>query len=52
MIDTAEMYGDGRSEQLIGQAIKGMTAADYFLYRRYIRIMPEEEKFSKVCSRH
>lgn len=52
LIDTAEMYGDGRSEQLIGRAIQGYDRAGYFLYRRYIRIMPEEEKFSKVCSRH
>lgn len=39
MIDTAEMYGDGLSEQLIGQAIKGYEREKIFLV-------------SKVCPHH
>lgn len=31
LIDTAEMYGNGRSEQLIGQAIKGYDREKIFL---------------------
>ena len=31
LIDTAEMYGSGRSESLIGQAIKGEKREDLFL---------------------
>lgn len=30
-IDTAEMYGDGRSEQLIGRAIQGYDRSRLFL---------------------
>lgn len=31
LIDTAEMYGEGRSETLIGEAIKGIPRDDYML---------------------
>ena len=31
MIDTAEMYGDGRSEILIGNALRGIKREDYML---------------------
>ncbi|MDR2650303.1 MAG: aldo/keto reductase [Clostridiales bacterium] len=31
LIDTAEMYGDGRSEILIGKALKGSKREDYLL---------------------
>ena len=31
LIDTAEMYGDGKSEQLIGRAIKGYDRSRLFL---------------------
>ena len=31
LIDTAEMYGDGKSEQLIGRAIKGYDRSKLFL---------------------
>ena len=31
LIDTAEMYGSGRSEQLIGEAIRGMDRNGLFL---------------------
>lgn len=31
MIDTAEMYGDGRAEQLVGEVVKGAKREDLFL---------------------
>ena len=31
LIDTAEMYGDGRSEQLIGRALQGIPRKEYLL---------------------
>ena len=31
LIDTAEMYGDGKAEQLIGRAIKGYDRSRLFL---------------------
>jgi aryl-alcohol dehydrogenase-like predicted oxidoreductase len=31
MIDTAEMYGEGKSEELVGQAIRGYKRDDLFL---------------------
>ena len=30
IIDTAEMYGDGKSEELVGEAIKAMIEINYF----------------------
>lgn len=36
VIDTAEMYGDGRSEELVGEAIRGSVTA-YFWSPRCIR---------------
>lgn len=35
LIDTAEMYGDGKSESLIGEAIKDLIGQDYILFLRY-----------------
>ena len=34
IIDTAEMYGEGKSEKLIGQAIKGYDRSKLFLISR------------------
>jgi diketogulonate reductase-like aldo/keto reductase len=31
MIDTAEMYGDGRSETLVGEALRGMNREEVYL---------------------
>lgn len=31
LIDTAEMYGDGRSEELVGEAIRGLDRTSLFL---------------------
>ena len=31
LIDTAEMYGSGKSEQLIGEAIKGIDRSSLFI---------------------
>ena len=31
MIDTAEMYGEGRAEELVGEAVKGYKREDLFL---------------------
>ena len=36
-IDTAEMYGDGRAEELVGQAIKGIPRRDLFLVSKVLR---------------
>lgn len=38
VIDTAEMYGDGRSEELVGEAIRGIRDS-VFLVSRCIRKM-------------
>ncbi|MCR5770654.1 MAG: aldo/keto reductase, partial [Butyrivibrio sp.] len=36
MIDTAEMYGDGLSEELVGQAIKGMDRESLYLVSKVL----------------
>ena len=35
-IDTAEMYGNGRAEELVGQAIKGIPRRDLFLVSKVL----------------
>lgn len=35
VIDTAEMYGDGQSEKLVGQAIKGYDRSHLFLISKF-----------------
>lgn len=35
LIDTAEMYGSGRSERLVGEAISGMTAKVFLWCPRF-----------------
>lgn len=35
VIDTAEMYGDGQSEELIGEAIKGYDREKLFLISKF-----------------
>lgn len=37
LLDTAEMYGDGRSEELVGEAIRGMEREKLFLVSK---VMP------------
>lgn len=36
LIDTAEMYGSGRSERLVGKAIKGCTREELFLVSKVL----------------
>ena len=36
LIDTAEMYGDGRSEELIGEAIKGIPRGEVLLVSKVL----------------
>ena len=35
IIDTAEMYGEGKSESLVGEAIKGYSRSDLFLITKF-----------------
>jgi diketogulonate reductase-like aldo/keto reductase len=50
LIDTAEMYGDGETEELVGEAIEGMRD-DVFLVSK---VLPEHATFSgtiQACDR-
>jgi aryl-alcohol dehydrogenase-like predicted oxidoreductase len=38
LIDTAEMYADGRAEELVGEAMKG-SRNEVFLVRRFFPTM-------------
>ncbi len=38
-IDTAEMYGEGKSETLVGQAIQPMTGISYLSLLNFTRFM-------------
>lgn len=45
VIDTAEMYGNGRSESLVGEAIKGMQRDDLFIIDK---VLPSNASTSKM----
>jgi len=45
VIDTAEMYGNGRSEELVGEAIKPYPRAKIFLISK---VLPQNASRSKM----
>lgn len=51
MIDTAEMYGEGKSEELVGQAIRGYKRDDLFLVSK---VYPHNagKKMLSACLNH
>jgi aryl-alcohol dehydrogenase-like predicted oxidoreductase len=53
LIDTAEMYGEGAAEELIGEAIKGRRA-EVFWSAKFIRTTPpataRSRRASAVCA--
>ena len=48
LIDTAEMYGGGRSERLVGEAIKGTERGRLFIVSK---VLPERKLHSMKFSR-
>jgi diketogulonate reductase-like aldo/keto reductase len=50
LIDTAEMYGDGRSEQLVGQAIKGRRD-EVFIVSKVLPSNASRQGTFKACER-
>lgn len=52
VIDTAEMYGDGKSEQLVGEAIQGFDRHQLFLISKFYpyHARPEQEKAALEAS--
>ena len=49
LIDTAEMYGDGRSEQLIGRAIQGYDRSRLFLVSKVYPHNAGRRKIYRFC---
>ena len=50
-IDTAEMYGDGRAEEVIGEAIQGLRRSDLFIVSK---VLPSNASYSgtlRACER-
>lgn len=45
LIDTAEMHGNGLSEQLVGQAVKGYRREDLFLVSK---VLPQNAGESRI----
>lgn len=52
LIDTAEMYGNGLSEKLIGDTTRDILEKNSFLFQRYIRTMQDVRRFMTVLTRH
>jgi diketogulonate reductase-like aldo/keto reductase len=50
-IDTAEMYGDGRSEELIGEAIAGLERATLFLVSKVYPQNADARGIVRACER-
>ncbi|MGZ8311644.1 MAG: aldo/keto reductase, partial [Allosphingosinicella sp.] len=49
-LDTADMYGVGRNEELVGRAIAGRRAA-VFLATKFGNVRGEDGSFRGVCGR-
>ena len=49
LIDTAEMYGDGRSEQLIGNALRGRSRAEYLLVSKVYPHHADQKNIFTSC---
>ncbi|HLJ82905.1 MAG TPA: aldo/keto reductase [Candidatus Eremiobacteraceae bacterium] len=50
-IDTAEMYGDGRSEEIVGEAIAGVPRADLFLVSKVLPQNADAKGVIRACER-
>ena len=48
-IDTAEMYGNGKAEELVGQAIAGTKREDIFLASKVLPSNASYEGTIKAC---
>jgi len=51
LIDTAEMYGDGRSEALIAEALFGIPRKDYLLCSKVYPHNAGRDRITKSCER-
>jgi len=49
LIDTAEMYGDGDSERLIGDAVKGIPRSEYILVSKVLPQNAGRKEIFKSC---
>lgn len=49
MIDTAEMYGDGRSEMLIGNALRGIDRSEYLLVSKVLPHNAGKDRIFMSC---
>jgi len=50
-IDTAEMYGDGRSEEIVGEAIAGMARDSLFIVTKVLPSNGTSEGVARACER-
>lgn len=51
LIDTAEMYGDGHSEELVGQAIKDFSREKVFIISKVLDTHLEYKEVIEACQR-
>src|SRR5579862_6911146 len=50
-IDTAEMYGDGRSEEVVGEAIAGVPRESLFLVSKVLPQNAGAKRLPRACER-
>jgi diketogulonate reductase-like aldo/keto reductase len=50
-IDTAEMYGNGRAEEIIGQAIRGVERASLFIVTKVLPQNADTKGVARSCER-
>ncbi len=51
IVDTAEMYGSGRAEQIVGKAITGLPREDLFLVSKVLPSNASYDGTRKACER-
>ena len=49
MIDTAEMYGDGASEELVGRAMRGVPRSEYMICKKVLPHNAGKRGILKSC---
>lgn len=49
LIDTAEMYGDGASEELVGRAMRGIPRSEYMICTKVLPHNAGKERIFKSC---
>lgn len=49
LIDTAEMYGEGKAEKVVGKFLKGKNRSDFFIVDKILPKYAKENRYEERC---